>query len=115
MKLKASYKSFFLTTLSVLTAVMLLLPLGLKLEHAFVHHKEVKECTKSTKHFHSSVDHCDFIDTYFLPLVNFSFSDFNFSENIEILAPNFSFSVEFFQSFLNKLGVRGPPTKNFLS
>lgn len=88
---------------------MLLLPIGLKFEHVLDHHKEFNECTNSAKHFHSSVDHSDFLDVYFLPHLNFRITYFNSFEYIDIVAPIVGFNNEFFQSYLNKLGVRGPP------
>ena len=96
-------------TLSLIVSLMILLPFGLKLEHAFTFHKEPNECSSSTVHFHSSVDHSDFLDIYFFHSVSLSFSNYQTLENIKAPVLVFSLHFEFFKSFIEKLSVRGPP------
>lgn len=109
LKVKAKLKSLILNIVSIATIAMLLLPLGLKLDHVIQHHKIKKECLISNKHYHSPDKHDNFIDVYFLPLVISSFSDFSLMKNVEIVGPIFTLSLDYYQSCFNKLSVRGPP------
>ena len=107
--MKVKLKSLILNIVSIATIAMLLLPLGLKLDHVIQHHKIKKECLISNKHYHSPDKHDNFIDVYFLPLVISSFSDFILKNNVEIVGPIFTLSLDYYQSRFNKLSVRGPP------
>ena len=73
MKLFQKYTSLISTGVALLLVAMLLLPLGLKLEHTLSFHNESNECTQSKTHIHSEGSHDDLLDGFFQPLIYTSF------------------------------------------
>ncbi len=107
------YKGVILSGVSGLLIAMLLIPMGLKLEHAYSFHAKTKECKHSKTHIHAENSHDDFLDYYFQPLVDESSPVFNFKTfEIKNIKVNFYQHV-FYSKPYKGLGLRAPPVLLF--
>jgi len=88
---------------------MLLVPMGLKLEHSFSFHSKVKECKHSKTHLHETTLHNDVLDYFFQPLAEY--------HQTSTLTPIIIIHKNVFENYyfslnkqrLFKLRLRGPP------
>jgi hypothetical protein len=109
LKLFQKYTSLISTGVALLLVAMLLLPLGLKLEHTLSFHNESNECTQSKTHIHSEGSHDDLLDGFFQPLIYTSFhSVADSSSKIELKISQY-YQYLFHSKLYKGVGLRAPP------
>jgi len=104
------YKDVILSVVSGLLVTMLLVPMGLKLEHSFSFHSKTKECKHSKTHIHETALHNDVLDYFFQPLAQYH-QTYTLTP-IKIIRNNLfeNYQISLNKKRLFKLRLRGPPT-----
>nr|AOE10725.1 hypothetical protein [uncultured bacterium] len=105
---KAPFK-LYSKLFSIVLVFAFLIPLGLKSYHGYKHHSNSKLCEHTKIHFHTSYDHNDILDDFFLPLFK---NSINYHENKNVLTKRNKniFYNSRFSSFSSKLfRSRAPP------
>ena len=97
------------TGVALLLVAMLLVPMGLKLEHTLSFHSKVDECTHSKTHIHAESSHDDLLDGFFQPLVHTSFESFTLKKPILDQEIFKVYQSAFYLKHYKGLGLRAPP------
>ena len=97
------------TGVALLLVAMLLIPMGLKLEHTLSFHSKVDECTHSKTHIHAESSHDDLLDGFFQPLVHTSFESFTLKKPILEQEIFKVYQSAFYLKHYKGLGLRAPP------
>ena len=106
---KKRYRSAIFALVSVALVLILLLPMGLKLEHTFIYHSQSSKCKENIIHFHAENTHNDFLDVYFQTVVDYSLSGvYIFKKNI-LVENSSTYLLNLYQSSFKSYRVRGPP------
>lgn len=109
MKQYKRYHPLLSTGISFFLVATLLVPIGLKLEHAFDYHSQSIECALTKTHIHSSSSHNDLLDYFSQPLV-YDLNEFFVINNLKIEQKVLKYySYLFYSKTYKGIGLRAPP------